>query len=139
LIEYNKAAGYRQSSDMFIHRELVSRRLRQTRSLAELAKSVATWKHEWSKTVGLYLVGTTSEAELLAQAEQTDPSMRPYQTCEAFYYAGLIHSLAGDAEGARQLLKQSVATNLRHKGEWVMARAELARLSEKVSDEPKNR
>jgi lipoprotein NlpI len=94
-------------------------------SLADMKATVSRWKTSWKKNVGLFLAGEIDEAALHELAAQGSPKTVREQKCEAFYYAGVIHLLKGDAVGAKNLFERCVATQLHTFPEFQLARAEL--------------
>jgi tetratricopeptide (TPR) repeat protein len=110
------------------YREIALRQLHRGTPFAELAKTVAQWKEGWSKTVGLYLIEAIPEPVFFDQAGQGPANFVPAQKCAAFYYAGITRLLAGNPTAARGFFEQSIATERSECDEFILARAELARL-----------
>ena len=90
----------------------------------------ASQKDEWSYKVEAFLVGSLNEKSFLDAANESagTPQERPRQICEADYYAGMKHLLAGDNKGASNLFRQCVATGVRDFIENNRAQAELTTL-----------
>lgn len=110
-------------------RELTLRRLKRGTPDAEFAKIAARGKPGFSQDMGLYLAGVLTEADFLAKAGEGGAAAAAGKRCAAFYLVGMTKLIAGDREEARKLLEQSVAAKDIDGGEFVLARAELARLS----------
>jgi tetratricopeptide (TPR) repeat protein len=90
----------------------------------------ADQKDEWSYKVEAFLTGNLTEEDFLAAADgQTKtPQEHADQLCEANYYAGIKHLLAGDKEGAANLFQKCMAAGVRDFVEYSRARAELQKL-----------
>ena len=83
---------------------------------------------EWVMTISDFLVGRVSQADLLRQAETTNPVSTANRKCEAFFYAGWVKLVENDVTGARILFEQSVATGRDNNSEYSSATAELRRV-----------
>lgn len=83
----------------------------------------------WTKAIGAFLLGRCTEADLLRQAEAPSPIPVKRRECEACYYIGMSHLLAGADKLAKGDFSRSVAADFRQLGEFGLARAELARLN----------
>ncbi len=82
---------------------------------------------EWPYNIEACLVGSMSEQDFLAAAggPARTPGEHADHLCEANYYAGMKHLLAGDKEGAANLFQKSTATGVQDFVEYKRARAEL--------------
>jgi tetratricopeptide (TPR) repeat protein len=82
---------------------------------------------DWTTTIAHFLAGSVDEKELIDQA--TKSAKRPTdisgQLCEAYYYAGVKHLLAGDKTGAAELFQKAVDTKEDNFFEFRSARSEL--------------
>jgi tetratricopeptide (TPR) repeat protein len=135
MADYDKAITLLPAdSDYLLHvrfdRHLILVRLGRSGE-DDLARQVPSWQNGWPKTIGLYLTGTLPESKFLAQAGQGDVDTVRANQCEAFYYAGMIHLLANDTGVAQSFFEKSLATKETGFEEFVLARVELARLSNK--------
>jgi tetratricopeptide (TPR) repeat protein len=83
----------------------------------------------WSITVGEFLLGTRTEDGLL-KAANANASAQEVLLCEAYYFMGMKHLLAGDEKGAADRFKKSVDTKAAKIFEYHNAEAELRALKE---------
>jgi tetratricopeptide (TPR) repeat protein len=111
---------------------LVECRLGQTeqakKELAVYIQSIPTAKaHLWTTSEAHYLAGTLNETDFLAQATTTArrPTDIPRQLGDAWYYAGMQHSLAGDKAGASERFKKSLKVGDDNSDNYMMAHAML--------------
>lgn len=127
-IELSKSGG---TSEPYIRFRwsLVLRRQHQDSTPAGVAAAVAQLPAGWIKTVGRYLTGEISEGDLLTHAKAGEPKTVHEQTCEANYYAGMTHLLQNDPQAARGFFQRCVETGETSFDEFVLAKAELKRLS----------
>ncbi len=110
-------------------RLLARRRLGVDEQLTEFMIAVTSWRPGWGKTVGRYLGGQVTEERLLAEADfSTGSPSQKERRCEAYFYIGYTHLLAGDTAKARSYFQRSVETGVINFYEYRLARAELARL-----------
>ncbi len=69
---------------------------------------VLEWEDDWQKRVALHLAGRIPAASLIEGSRQAStPRRQINQECEAYYYAGMLHWLAGRRAEALELLKQA--------------------------------
>jgi len=108
----------------------------ETKHQTEFMPVVHGWKPGWKKSLGLFLGGEITEADLFALAIQGDTKAVREHKCEAFYYAGAMRLLKGDRAGARTLFEKSVTTQLHSFSEFQFARAELARPAASEATKP---
>ena len=113
------------------YREIALRQLHRGTPFAEMAKTVAGWKEGWSKSTGLYLIEALPERDYFAKAGQGSATAASAQRCGALYFAGMTRLLAGDEAAARGFFEQCVATKQTNCDEFILARAEVARLAKK--------
>ncbi|MGA3008536.1 MAG: hypothetical protein ABSE59_11665 [Opitutaceae bacterium] len=97
-------------------------------SVANLSWAKSWWL-DWPKSVGLYLSGDLPESEFFKQAGTGDTKAKGEKSCQAFYFAGMIHLLANEPAAAQKLFEKCVATNSTDIDDIQLARDELARLS----------
>jgi predicted Zn-dependent protease len=110
-------------------RLLARRRLGADEKLKDFTVAVTAWRPGWGKTVGRYLAGQLTEDRLLAEADfSTGSPSQKERRCEAYFYIGYTHLLAGDTAKARSYFQRSVETGVINFYEYRFARAELARL-----------
>jgi lipoprotein NlpI len=81
----------------------------------------------WPKPLVAYFLGRIDEAEMLTVAA-ADPAKRREQECEAFFFLGQKHVIAGANEPAIASLRQALAQCPHHLVEYHAARVELKRL-----------
>jgi len=72
-----------------------------------------------------FLLGKTSEQDLLAAADSLEEKKRPEQRGEAWYYVGLKRLLNNDKAGAAEAFRKAVATGEKATNEYDFAEAEL--------------
>lgn len=75
-----------------------------------------------------YLLGTVSEADMLASAKFFIPDLEARQKAQASYYMGMKKLLAGDKEGAAACFNKCVATGVKDLSERQLSAAELKAL-----------
>ena len=80
-------------------------------------------------TVGHYVLGDLSEADLLGEAAKFDGATSKVQLCRAFYYIGLTHFLQNDPAGARDFFTKCVDSKVLDLVEFELAKVYLARLA----------
>jgi tetratricopeptide (TPR) repeat protein len=109
-----------------IYRHLLLPRVGQAPD--DIAATIAGWKDGWPKTIGLFLAGRMNENDFLAAAKSGAPDAADDRTCQAYYFAGMMHLLGNDPTGARQLFKQCAIVDGATVLELDLAKAEAARL-----------
>jgi tetratricopeptide (TPR) repeat protein len=135
LADYSNAASAPARTDLFLRFRisLVLRQLAMDEADRDLVEAVDAAEPGWSKTIGSYLLGTISESELLAQAKEGGEEGRSDRECEADYYVAMIHLLHHETAPARDFLLDCVATKASLNEEYMLARGELARLTDSSS------
>lgn len=94
----------------------------------DLANDAFGWRH-WPRRLAAFLLGEMDEETILELSrEEQDGNTAQEQRCEALYYAGWKRLLAGDRDGAADLLRQCAAIPLTRFYEWNSARHDLASL-----------
>lgn len=83
-------------------------------------------KDDWYATLASFLLGESSEADLLAAADRGPEGDRAAQRCEAGFYAGSLRLVAGEVEAGRALLQTCLDTGRKGEPEFLAARAALA-------------
>ena len=94
---------------------------------AGLHNGLAFLREGWPKPLVLHYLGRMSEAAVLAAAA-ADARNRQEQECEAHFFLGQQHILAGANEAAVASLRQALALCPRHMVEYHATRVELSRL-----------
>jgi lipoprotein NlpI len=94
---------------------------------AGLFKGASFVRDGWPKPLVQHFVGGVGEAEMLAAAA-ADPAERQERQCEAHFFLGQNHILAGANEAAIAALRQALALCPRHMVEHHATRVELRRL-----------
>ena len=79
----------------------------------------------WPLQVGLFLTGKLPESDFLKAAQSSDAKQASNQQCEANFYVGIMHELAGDKAGAQPFYQKSVETNVTGFSEYQISRAKL--------------
>jgi lipoprotein NlpI len=91
--------------------------------------------HDWQASIAQFLLGNLDDQEFLNEA--TTKAVRPTdvspQICDAYYYAGMKHLLAGDKAGAAELFQKSLDTGQDDESEYKSAHAELSVLKKAVN------
>lgn len=83
---------------------------------------------QWWPRLAAFLLGDVSEAQLLDEAAQGNWQAAAEEMCEAYFYAGSVRLIEGDAATASEYFQRSVDTNVQNFYEYFSARRELARL-----------
>ena len=97
-----------------------------TKELQEYLDSHRGAKPEvWPSTIGGFLVGHLTEAELFKFAESGDKWTNAAQHCEAYFYAGSKRLILGDKATAATYFEKCIATNVKAFTEYVSAAVEL--------------
>jgi lipoprotein NlpI len=99
-----------------------------TRELAEHVKSLqGAQATDWTARIGQFLADTMTEEDFLnvAKTSARNPKGQAVQFCQANYYAGMKHLLAGDKEGATALFKKCLGTGDKGCMEYSSATVEL--------------
>jgi lipoprotein NlpI len=102
-----------------------------TRELAEQMKTLqGARSNDWTAKIGQFLTGTMTEEDFLniAKTSARNPKAEAGQFCQANYYAGMKHLLAGDKEGAMALFKKCLGTGEKGCMEFSSATVELSAL-----------
>ncbi len=114
---------------------LVRSRLGETeeagKELDAYVKSLPAAKaQDWTTSIGRFLTGNLAEEEFMNQATSTAkrPTDVNIQICEAYYYSGMKHLLAGDKDGAGQRFQKCLDTGEDNCFEYRSAGAELRAL-----------
>jgi lipoprotein NlpI len=94
---------------------------------AGLVRGLAPLREGWPKPIVLHYLGRMTEAAMLAAAA-ADPARRPEQECEAYFFLGQKHVLAGETAAAAAALKKAAALCPDHMVEHHATRVELKRL-----------
>jgi len=131
LADYDKAVALGPDDLDYLcpYREIALRQLHRSTPFGEMAKTVASWKDGWSKTIGLYLIEAIPESEFFARAGQGNTDTVRLHQCAAYYFAGMTRLLSGGDQGtARTYFEKAIAFSLPDSDEFILARAELARL-----------
>jgi tetratricopeptide (TPR) repeat protein len=95
----------------------------------DLATAMVDWKDGWPKTIGRYLTGDLNESAFLAEAERADPKIAGVERCDAYYFVGMTHLLAGDNAAAKNFFDQCLAVNLPDRFSTRFAQSQLTRLA----------
>ena len=96
---------------------------------ASLHRALPALRDGWPKPIVLYLLGRMEAVAALAAAgAAADERVRQEQLCEAHFFIGQQHILAGADDAARAALKQALALCPRHVVEYHATRVELRRI-----------
>ena len=130
LKSYEKALSQPEDSAVYLRilRGLLLERTGVSNVSAELAPFVDSWSAEWEKNLGMYLTTKISEEELLRRAVLGKAESIQAQQCEAFYYIGISHLLAGDETKAKAAFEKCVEVRGATVSERLLAHAELKNL-----------
>jgi lipoprotein NlpI len=85
---------------------------------------------QWWPHLAAFLLGDLSEADLLAEAARGNWQPATEQMCEAYFYAGSVRLIEGDAATAADYFQRSVDTNVQMFYEYFSAQRELSRLQD---------
>jgi lipoprotein NlpI len=80
----------------------------------------------WPLQVGQFLTGKLAESDFLNAANSSDATQNTNQHCEAYFYIGSMHELAGDKAGALSFYQKSVGTNVRSYPEYQISQDKIA-------------
>jgi lipoprotein NlpI len=84
---------------------------------------------QWWPRLAAFLLRDLSEPRLLDEAAQGGWLIAAEGLCEAYFYAGSVRLIEGDAATAAEHFQHSIDTNVQNFYEYFSARRELARLS----------
>lgn len=107
---------------------LARRRAETDDQRAAFAASVAKWPRSWVTSIAGYLLGNVSETQLLAETALGNTPPPDKRRCEAYFYIGQTHLIAGDRTAAREFFEKCVETKATTYFEYKLAKAELTRL-----------
>lgn len=102
---------------------LVLRRENADESPAGLPAAVAGWPAKWPKDIGLFVLGSLTESDLLERAKAGKDD---HHLCDALYYAGMVRLLKGDTVERNRLLQRCVDMGRPDWDSCLLARAELS-------------
>ena len=80
--------------------------------------------------MGRYLSGQITESRLLAETNTGNSPTRVERLCEAYFYVGMTHLIAGDVIEADEYIRKCIGTGVTNYYEYKIARAELSRLGQ---------
>jgi tetratricopeptide (TPR) repeat protein len=66
---------------------------------------------DWNLSIIRYLVGQLSESDFFSAAKSNYPKTESEQMCEAYFYSGSKHQIAGETQVAIDMFKKCVAVN----------------------------
>ena len=92
-----------------------------------------TWnakENEWPSKIADFFLGQISEADLMAASDIPGVETANEQHCEAWYYAGMKHLLAGDSTTAAHYFHKCLATDVKDFTEYSFAEAQLKTLGD---------
>jgi len=84
----------------------------------------------WVFKIGNFLLGKSTETDLVESASASDPDRTQEQLCEAWYYAGMKRLLSGDKNRAADAFRHCMETNRTRFVEYVLGKSELASLQD---------
>lgn len=90
-----------------------------------LSKRKGDAKDDWEGVIGSFLLGRVTEKDFQSAAVSPDPLKDAGRKCEADYYMGMKHLIAGDKENATRLFRESVAAKSNEYVEYWLAQYEL--------------
>jgi len=82
----------------------------ETEEQKKYAVSLKGKKITWSAEIGLFLVGSVYEKNFLNCAKSSDQKTQNWWQCQANYYVGMEHLIAGDKVGAMDFFQQCLNT-----------------------------
>ena len=89
-----------------------------------------TMTNDWPGSLINFYRGLRSEADIVQQMNVGSSQKRRQRTCEGSYYLGEYYLLKGDKQRARQWMEKSVATQMTHFNEYVVAQRYLDELAQ---------
>jgi tetratricopeptide (TPR) repeat protein len=96
---------------------------------AYLVARAAKKPEDWSAKIGRFLDGQLTEPEFLDDAKSAQPGTESRQLCDAYFYAGSKHLLAGEKAAAADCFQKSIATNVKNSSQYASAAVELKALT----------
>lgn len=84
------------------------------RQLAAESVAKAADKRDWFDKIVLFLDGQLSEQDFVNGVVQTDPNLKNFQTCEAYFFIAERRRAGGDPENAAQFYRLALETKARH-------------------------
>jgi lipoprotein NlpI len=118
----------RRSEYAELWRLLARRRANKDDEQAAVTATIGTWPKSWAKSIGEYLTGNLTQTRLLAEAGIGDAPPPNERRCEAYFYIGTTHLMAGHRTLAKHYFEKCVSTGAFTCYEYKLARAELSRL-----------
>jgi len=107
----------------------------QPDGLAKANKELGDYLHgdrgkteDWNLQIGHFLLGESSQADLLKNAVSVYPYRTKRQYCEAYFYIGVKDAVTGDLISAKASFEQCKATNIMEYCEYWSADAWLKRI-----------
>jgi lipoprotein NlpI len=82
----------------------------------------------WISKIGNFLLGKSTETDLVESASASDPVRAQEQLCEAWYYAGMKSLLSGDKKRAADDFPRCMETKRTRFVEYVLSKSELTSL-----------
>jgi len=131
VIELAKKGSDQDYSQLFIWiiRTRIGEKEAADKELTErLAKGWNAAPNDWLSKVAGHLLGTVTEADLLAAADSPDARKKSGQICEAWYYIGMKKLLTGDKKSAADDFRKCLDTKRDDFTEFKFAQAELKAL-----------
>jgi lipoprotein NlpI len=107
-------------------REIVARRSSQPSRLAEATAQLDMTK--WPAPIVHLFLGEATPEEVLAAADDPDPTTKKGQVCEANFFTGELALQRGSKEDAMRLFGLAVVDCPKNFNEWSAANAELKAL-----------
>jgi lipoprotein NlpI len=98
-----------------------------TADLREFSNDSQSGKRDWGNAILDCLANTTTEEELLAQAEKLRGIEKPQNICEAHFFLGLKNKFDGNEERAKFFFQQAADSGVLTVETW-LATYELSRL-----------
>jgi tetratricopeptide (TPR) repeat protein len=129
LADFQQALTLGSSNDLYLLFRIwliqtrTGRREEASQDLVRGMRNVSV--DDWAKTLSEFLLGERKEEGFLSKALTNE------QKCEAFFYAGTLHSIAGHEEQASALFTKCLETGVRTFTEYRSASAELNLLRKK--------
>ncbi len=80
---------------------------------------------DWSLSLMRYLTGQLEEHDLIAAGKAADPKQETENMCEAYFYIGSKHLIAGEAPIANDYFRKCVATDVKNFTEFASSIAEM--------------
>jgi lipoprotein NlpI/uncharacterized protein YecT (DUF1311 family) len=95
---------------------------------ADIEQQLNDASEAWTSKIASFLLNKINQADFITAAASPDPKKTRDQRCDAWFYAGIKHLLAGDKATAIDCFQKALATRAKAENEYEFAVAELKAL-----------